>query len=197
MPGSFLLAGLVFGLDSFLVSVPLGAIELSPLRRRRLALSFGACDGLATGLGALLPLAGVRFFIWEPVWIAPALIAGYGLFVITLGLGVSADGSGGKGGRLLFALPVLLSLDNFVGGSASSISAPEVVAGAVELGAISGAMSLAGLAVGAMLVRCMSLLMPPGVATPFAKRLGACHSARLAGGLVLAAVAMYCIETLS
>ena len=104
MLGSALLAGLAFGLDSFLVSVPLGAMELSRSRRRRLAVAFGACDGLATGLGAVLPLAGWRFFGADPDWIAPALIAAYGVYVLALGwrtctaLSASARTSGSFGG---------------------------------------------------------------------------------------------------
>jgi putative Mn2+ efflux pump MntP len=158
MPGSFLLAGLFFGLDSFLVSVPLGAMALSRARRRRLALAFGACDGLATGLGGLLPLAGVRFFSGELEWIAPTLIAVYGFYVMALGLQATCHVSRGNASRLAFALPVLLSLDNFIGGGASWINAPEGVAGAVVMGAISGGMSLAGLAVGAILRHCVNAI---------------------------------------
>jgi putative Mn2+ efflux pump MntP len=189
MPGSFLLAGLAYGLDSFLVSIPLGAIELVPSRRRRLALAFGLCDGLGTGLGALLSLAGARFFSGDLEWIAPALIAGYGMYVMALGLRVSAELSPGQGSRLAFALPVLLSLDNFIGGSLSWVSAPESVAGAIAMGAISGAMSLAGLAVGAAVARRAG-------STPFAAKLTAYHP-RLSGSMfLLAAVAVYYIESL-
>src|SRR5262245_51952320 len=127
---SFLIAGLAFGLDSFLVSIPLGTMEHVPSRRRRLALAFGVCDGLGTGLGALLSLAGVGVFSGEMEWIAPALIAGYGLYVMALGSRVGAELSRGQGSRLAFALPVLFSLDNLVGGSASLLGAPESVAGA-------------------------------------------------------------------
>jgi len=190
MWSSFVLAGLAFGLDSFLVSIPLGAMELVPSRRRRLALAFGACDGLATGLGALLPLAGVRVFSGKMEWIAPALMAGYGLSVIALGWRVGAESPRGQGSRLAFVLPAFLSLDNLVGGSASLMGTPENVAGAVVMGAISGALSLAGLAVGAAVARRAG-------STPFATRLTACRPARLSGSMfLLAAVAMYCIESL-
>ena len=180
MPGSFLFIGLVLGLDSFLVSVPLGAMDLSRSRRRRLALSFAVCDGLATGVGGFLPLAGIRTFHAEPSWIVPALVAGYGLYVLLLGWRTSAAVSRGRSGMLAFALPLLLSLDNIVSSSGAGGGVRESVGNAVAVGAVSGGMSLLGLMCGAATIGRM-------FAAPF----------RLAGCLfLLASAAVFCVDTL-
>jgi len=144
---SFLAAGLLLGLDSFVVSVPLGATSLSASHRRHLALAFAVCDGLASFLGQFLPLTGVRSLVADIDWLAPAILASYGFFVFFLGRRAAMES---PGGRYLptFAMPFLLSLDNLVCATPSAPVAAQTLSEAVTAGAISGVFSLVGLSFG-------------------------------------------------
>ncbi len=180
MSGSLVIAGLLLGLDSLLVSIPLGALDLPAARRRRLALAFGLCDGLATGAGASLRPSAFGALGADSTWIGPALIAGYGLYVLALGWRAGAAVSRGRSGRLAYALPVLLSLDNLVGGASGFAGPIETAVAAVTMGALSGGMSLLGMAVGAAAIKRVSV-----------------RPDQIAGGLwLLAAAVMYSIESL-
>jgi|HubBroStandDraft_5_1064220.scaffolds.fasta_scaffold321941_1 hypothetical protein len=90
-------SSLLLGLDSALCCFAIGCTSLAWNARLRLAFAFGACDAIASAAGALLnhPLA------------APPTFATY--LCCALLLGVAARYSR----KLLYALPVLFSLDNF------------------------------------------------------------------------------------
>jgi putative Mn2+ efflux pump MntP len=139
-----LLAALLLGTDSFVVSCACGPLRTGRWARLRLALAFAACDALALLVGAGLVGAGLqwRFGAWghAPV---PIVIAGAALCLFL----ATAHGKR-VSGRLLFALPVLLSFDNLVFGAAGGPLSLRVAANAGMLGMASGVMALAGLALG-------------------------------------------------
>jgi putative Mn2+ efflux pump MntP len=133
------LAALLLGTDSFVVSCACGPLRSGRWARLRLAMAFAGCDALALLVGA-----GLRWRVgaWgrAPV---PIVIAGAALCLFL----ATAHGKR-VSGRLLFALPVLLSFDNLVFGAAGGPLSLRVAANAGLLGMASGVMALAGLALG-------------------------------------------------
>jgi hypothetical protein len=115
---------IVLGFDSFLAGIGIGAILHNTCSRALLVIMFGACDGLATILGELIPHRPP-----EP----PSSIL-YFLAVVFVVAGVRRNRS------YLLALPVLLSVDNFFGGG--------TVAGSLVFALSSAAMAAFGIALG-------------------------------------------------
>jgi hypothetical protein len=115
----------VLGLDSFVTCLAIGSHVLSWRERIRLALAFGACDATATLLGTVRPHR-VEVLAAFPVYILCALVIGRAYR---------------PGSRLLYALPVLLSIDNLFSGVPVSM--------APGLGFSSLAMALLGLSLAA------------------------------------------------
>jgi len=130
---------LLLGSDSFVVSFVCGPLRSGQWARLRLALAFGGCDALGMLAGASL-----RWHLgaWGRVPV-PVVIAGVALCLVV----ATARGKRFRG-RLLFALPVLLSFDNLVFGAAGGPLSRQVVAHAGLSGLASGAMALGGLALG-------------------------------------------------
>ena len=121
LPSIFLL-----GLDSLLAGLALGSILPSWRGRAVFVLLFGACDGIATLVGAAVP-----HFAPEP----PAAA----LYLIAVALIIQ----GARRSRMwLYAMPVLFSLDNLAAGNAAS--------DAVGLALSSAAMVSVGLALGGL-----------------------------------------------
>lgn len=114
---------LYLSFDSFLAGIAIGSFRLSANLRAALVAAFAACDGLATIIGANVHLR-VPDLPWFSVYLMAALL-----------LLIAAKHSR----AVLFALPVLFSLDNFVAG------AP--VASAVLMGAGSAGMAALGIIV--------------------------------------------------
>ncbi|HEY7426990.1 MAG TPA: hypothetical protein VH682_22335 [Gemmataceae bacterium] len=145
-----LVTGLLLGLDSFAVSVAVGALPGCGMRRTRLALSFAVCDGLASWLGAAG--FGAPFSLRGVEWLGPATVAGYGLYVLALAWATHRTSSDRGGGFWLApALPVCLSLDNLVAGAGTALSGEAALTAAGILGAISGGLALLGFSLGAAL----------------------------------------------
>jgi putative Mn2+ efflux pump MntP len=128
------------GLDSLVVSIPLGLVARNWRERRDFAFALGTCDGLASWLGAhvSVPPAAV------PHVPGPASLGCYLLLVFALGWlrrRTSRDAT-------LFLLAAALSFDNFI----TSLATPDLgVGSALALGLSSTALALAGLAVGALI----------------------------------------------
>lgn len=107
--------------DSFIACLAIGA---SPLTRReiaRLTAAFGICDACGTLLGSLIPHA-------IP---SPPEFAIYLVCALMLGIASRYDR------RIVYTLPILLSIDNIFGGAPASL--------APALGLSSAVMALAGL----------------------------------------------------
>jgi manganese efflux pump family protein len=150
------LVALALGADSFRASLGLGALEPSCEYRRRLALSFAMCDGVAVLLGfavgrSLLtligPLAGS---------IGPLVLAGYALYILCPHRERDSKRSDPEY-SLVVLLPLTLSLDNLVaGGMLGSLHFPLLVI-ALLFGVTSGLMALAGLTLGRKAVPALPL----------------------------------------
>jgi manganese efflux pump family protein len=77
-----LLLGLALGLDSFRASLAMGASGLGGARAFRVALAFGACDGVAPLVGLALSRATVVYVASWSALIAPAVLIGSGAYVL-------------------------------------------------------------------------------------------------------------------
>lgn len=120
----FSLIGL--GFDSFLASLVIGSYAWSGRERLRLALAFGGCDAVAALVGQ----------VWPHRFAEPPTLAIYLGCVFLLAVAARTSRI------VLYALPVLLSIDNlFSGGPASMVPA---------LGASSALMALLGLSLTAL-----------------------------------------------
>ena len=143
---SSLLAALLLGSDSFIVSLALGPLITRPPARRRLALAFGTCDAVATVVGLVLH--------WHIPggWVtgaAPVLAFAYGSYLLVI-----ARVSPARLRRWpAYLLPALLSLDNLAYGSAARSLGAGILPHALVLGASSGALALTGLVAGGALGR--------------------------------------------
>jgi len=143
------LAGLLLGLDSFIVAAALGMAGMPATWRWRLALAFGVCDGLASMVGACLYLG--TMLAWHE-WLGPPAVGGYGAYVLLLAWrSRRLAGSAGARGWPAFALPVCLSIDNLVAGAGTA--GGDAVLAAVVCGAVSGALAFVGLRLGAGVAR--------------------------------------------
>jgi manganese efflux pump family protein len=149
--------GLALGLDSFRASLAMGSSGLGAARMVRVALAFALCDGVAPLVGLALNRATVVYVASWSELIAPVLLIGFGAYVLMKRL---EDEQGElDGGWAILGVPLFLSLDNLVAGVGLGTLGPPVVLAATVIGALSGAMSLAGLALG----RLSWLSLPAGV----------------------------------
>jgi putative Mn2+ efflux pump MntP len=122
----WLLAAFSLGLDSFLAGLVVGPILLSWGGRTRLALGFGLCDGLASWAGACMPHQLLRFpDVVAYVCCVPLLLA-----------------SATRSRAWLYALPLVLSIDNLAAGIPASQTP--------ILALSSAAMAAVGLALGGL-----------------------------------------------
>jgi putative Mn2+ efflux pump MntP len=153
MSSSIVLFGLLLGLDSLVVSVGLGAALPDRNCRRGLALSFALCDGIASWLGSMTWMDGVRQRLESYSWLGPAAVAVYAAVVLWVALRFRRQvRSTGLARWVTWMLPICFSLDNLAAGAAGGASAAAALT-AVALGTISGAMSLAGGNLGVALTR--------------------------------------------
>lgn len=120
----WLLTAFSLGLDSFLAGLAIGPLLPSRTGRLWCAAAFGVCDGLASWLGALIPHR-----LPEPPDLALWLVC------VMLLL------AGARRGRMwLFAVPVVLSLDNLAAGVPADLAPALALSSAV--------MAAAGIALG-------------------------------------------------
>jgi len=148
MQSSLIAVGFLLGLDSFIVSVPLGTTQPSASYRRRLAFAFGLCDGLASLLGWAIGKAEWGTSLGHFEWLGPAAVGSYGLYVLGLAWHSRRLAERGAEGWLAFGLPLFLSLDNLAAGVGAGGSADSVVLVALAYGSLSGCLALLGLEVG-------------------------------------------------
>lgn len=121
-----------------------------PLSKRRMAVTFGTCDGIATLVGAAL---GSLVFPVSAAWfheIGPVLVALYGMYVLATSVGGLWHM---PNNRALYFLAMMLSLDNFIAGSAVGGLSVSSAALAAMAGFISGVMAFAGCSLGAVLAK--------------------------------------------
>jgi manganese efflux pump family protein len=139
---SFLLTAFVLSLDSFIVAVALSPLIRSPASRWRLATLFGICDGLAVLVGSGLNSSALSFHVPERV--VAFFIIVFGVYFL-----VAAQWNQFRvRPRLVYILPVLMSVDNLAYGAGLGQVTGAVLAQALGLGAASLALAALGLYLG-------------------------------------------------
>ena len=145
---ALLLLGFALGLDSFRVSIGLGALRLMRRQQIVLAASFGIGDGVAPLVGLWVGRSALGSWHGLPSLAGPLLLAAYGLSLATSR--VRSDDGAERRWHLL-GLPLVLSLDNLVGGVGLGLLGYSPWSSAAVLGVTSALLALAGLRVGALI----------------------------------------------
>jgi putative Mn2+ efflux pump MntP len=150
--GMLLLLGFTLSLDSFRVSLTLGAMKLTRARQAQIALAFAVCDGLAPLVGLLLGQSLVRYVGAWVEYLGPLMLGLYGCYVLYVARRYRDTEATEQDHWLVFGIPLSLSLDNLVAGASLGLIGFPLLLSVVVIGAISGLMSLAGLRVGSAAV---------------------------------------------
>jgi putative Mn2+ efflux pump MntP len=149
---TLLLLGFTLSLDSFRVSLGLGATKLRRARQAQIALAFGLCDGLAPLAGLLIGQSLVKYIGAWVEYLGPFVLCAYGVYVIYVAQRCAEKEAHEEGRWIVLGLPLSLSLDNLIAGaSLGMIGFPLVISVAV-IGTMSALMSLAGLRLGSVAV---------------------------------------------
>jgi putative Mn2+ efflux pump MntP len=142
---TLLLLGFVLSLDSFRVSLGLGALQLSARRRAEIVLSFGLCDALAPLLGLMIGKSIVSYVGSWTEHLGPLLLCGYGAYVIYVARRCAGSEASEEDRWMVLGLPLTLSLDNLVAGASLGMVGFPLLLSVGVIGAMSSLMSLAGL----------------------------------------------------
>ena len=148
MTGIILLLGLASALDSFAISASVGSVGLIRSRNIRLPLAFGICDGLASLLGAMFEIGPDSGANRRLALIVPLMVACYAVYVVFLAKLTQTFGGGAGAHRLVFGLPLCLSVDNFFTGGRLITSGLPIPVAAAFFGLLSGLFAFAGLRLG-------------------------------------------------
>lgn len=143
--GTLLLLGFTLSLDSFRVSLGLGATRLRPARRAQIALAFGLCDALAPLVGLLV---GQSLVEHTGAWVehlGPVVLCAYGAYVVYVARRCAGEEARAEGGWVVLGLPLSMSLDNLVAGASLGMIGFPLLLSVAVIGAMSALMSLAGL----------------------------------------------------
>lgn len=154
---TLLLLGFALSLDSFRVSLGLGALKLRTTRQAQIALCFGLCDALAPLVGLLI---GKSIIDLAGAWaehLGPLLLCAYGAYVIYVARRCAGKEAGEESGWIVLGLPLSLSLDNLVAGASLGMIGFPLLLSVTVIGAMSALMSLAGLLMGRTAVNYMRL----------------------------------------
>lgn len=146
---SLICAALLLSIDSVLVSFALGACHVKRLQKNRLAVAFGVCDGVASLIGLLLGASLPNKLALLGHWGGPALVGAYAVIMLALAReGRIMAGSGSpRQGRMLYLLPLVMSLDNLAASFALVHAGPPLACAAV-IGLVSGVGSMCGFRAG-------------------------------------------------
>lgn len=155
--GILLLLAFTLSLDSFRVSLGLGATRPRPARQAQIALAFGLCDGLAPLLGLLVGQSLVDYVGGWVEYLGPLMLCGYGLYTVYVARRCAEKESDDNDGWIVFGLPLTLSLDNLVAGASLGVLGFPVLLSVAVIGATSALMSLAGLRLGRVAVNFFKL----------------------------------------
>jgi putative Mn2+ efflux pump MntP len=150
--GTLLLLGFTLSLDSFRVSLGLGATKLRPVRRAQIALAFGLCDGLAPLIGLLIGQSLLKYTGGWVEHLGPFVLCAYGVYVIYVARFCIGKEEQEEARWSVLGLPLSMSLDNLVAGASLGMIGFPLLLSVVIIGAMSALMSLAGLWVGRMAV---------------------------------------------
>ncbi len=153
---TLLLLAFALSLDSFRVSLGLGALKLSPLRQAQIAIAFGLCDGLAPLIGLLIGQSVITFIgTWtEPL--GPIALFAYGAYVIYVSRRCATEAEEPTG-WIVLGLPLTLSLDNLIAGASLGLVGFPLLPSVVVIGGMSALMSIVGLRLGGLAVNYLSV----------------------------------------
>ncbi len=149
---TLLLLAFALSLDSFRVSLGLGALKLRPRRQAQIVLAFGLCDGLAPLLGMLIGQSLVRYVGAWTEYLGPIVLGLYGAYVIYVARRYEGKGAAEPGGWIVLGIPLSLSLDNLIAGAGLGLVGFPLLLSITVIGAMSGLMSLAGLRLGRLAI---------------------------------------------
>ena len=155
-----LLFGFLAGLDNLQVCSALGLLPLSRSRMRLLAAGFVFCESAAPLLGLLLGHAVLALTGPYVHFAGPLMTILCGAAVLASSLWGEPEKLAGGDARMLFGLPVSLSLDNLVAGAGISSLPYPVWMAALTIGLIGGGMSCAGLYGAAWIKRWFHRIVP-------------------------------------
>ena len=155
--GVLLLLAFTLSLDSFRVSLSLGAMRPRPARQAQIALAFGLCDGLAPLAGLLVGQSFVRFVGEWTEYLGPLVLCGYGVYTVYVARRCAEKEFADDDRWIVFGLPLSLSLDNLVAGASLGMIGFPVLLSVAVIGATSGLMSLAGLRMGRVAVNFLKI----------------------------------------
>jgi putative Mn2+ efflux pump MntP len=142
---TLLVLAFVLSLDSFRVSLGMGALKLSLPRRAQLVASFGLCDGLAPLAGLLVGKSIVAYVGAWAEHVGPFLLCVYGAYVIYVSNRYAGKEAIEEARWIVFGLPLTLSLDNLVAGASLGMIGFPLLLSIFVIGAMSSLMSATGL----------------------------------------------------
>lgn len=143
--GTLLLLAFTLSLDSFRVSLGLGAMKLRPMRQVQIAFAFGLCDALAPLVGLLLGRSLVKYTGAWVEHLGPLVLCLYGVYVVYMARRYAGEEAREESPWMIFGLPLSMSLDNLVAGTSLGMIGFPLLLSVVVIGATSALMSLAGL----------------------------------------------------
>jgi len=146
--GTLLLLAFFLSLDSFRVSLGLGALKLRPLRQAQLVVAFGLCDGLAPLVGLLIGKSLVRYVGWWTEYFGPLALFAYGVYVIYVAKRYAGKEADEPDRWVVLGLPLSLSLDNLIAGASLGMVGFPLMLSVAVIGGMSALLSFAGLRLG-------------------------------------------------
>lgn len=148
-------------LDTFLASIALGTTGLGRAAKRNLVLLFAFCDGAASLTGGVLAAPWLKDVGVLFARVEASVLYLYAILIIALGWYARAAAKPPRDANWLYALPLVLCLDNFgTGLSFNATNVPLLLLAAI-VGVSSALMSLVGLQIGSM----VRTHLPIGVVT--------------------------------
>lgn len=149
---TLLLLGFALSLDSFRVSLGLGALKLRPVRQAQIVIAFGLCDGLAPLVGLLIGKSLVSYIGWWTEYFGPLALCAYGVYVIYVARRYTGGETQEPDRWVVLGLPLSLSLDNLIAGASLGLVGFPLLISVAVIGSMSALMSLAGLRLGSLAV---------------------------------------------
>src|SRR4030095_15612753 len=134
--------GFALILDSFRVSLGLGALKMRPFRQAQIVLAFGLCDGLAPLLGILIGQSLIRFVGEWTEYLGPVVLGVYGAYVIYVAKRYEGRETPEPGGWVVLGIPLSLSLDNLIAGASLGLLGFPLLLSVTVIGAMRALMSL-------------------------------------------------------